>query len=167
MLFVKTITRGIVMKKRNLAEWAAISDILETAAVVASLIFVAFSVNRNTLVMQAASDTFVYQIQDERVRDIANSSELASIELKVRNNEEVSEVDKHRMISQHLREINMWELAYVQYNQGLYSPSQWRGWNTYYGIDLVEKLPEEWWGEVSPWYGDYFVKHVDAAYARK
>ncbi len=99
------------MIKRNLAEWAAISDILETAAVVASLIFVAYSVNRNTLVMQSANDTFVYQIQDERVRDIANNPELASIELKVRNNEEVSAVDKHRMISQHLRELNRWELA--------------------------------------------------------
>ena len=155
------------MKKRNLTEWAAISDILETAAVVASLIFVAYSVNRNTLVMQAASDTFVYQIQDERVRDIANSSELASIELKVRNNEEVSEVDKHRMVSQHLRELNMWELAYVQYNQGLYSPSRWRVWNSYYEIDLVEKLPEEWWEEVKAWYGDDFAEHVDAAYAKK
>ncbi len=155
------------MKKRNLTEWAAISDILETVAVVASLIFVAYSVNRNTLVMQSASDTFVYQIQDERVRDIANNSELASIELKVRNNEEVSEVDKHRMISQHVREINMWELAYVQYNQGLYSPDQWQAWDGYYKIDLIEKLPEEWWGEVKAWYGDDFAKHVDAAYARQ
>ena len=155
------------MKNRNLAEWAAISDILETAAVVASLIFVAYSVNRNTMVMQSANDTFVYQIQDERVRDIANSSELASIELKVRNNEEVSEIDKHRMISQHLRELNMWELAFVQYNQGLYSPEQWNNWNGYYEIDLIEKLPEEWWGEVKAWYGDDFAKLVDAAYARK
>ena len=155
------------MKNRNLAKWAAISDILETAAVVASLIFVAYSVNRNTLVMQSANDTFVYQIQDERVRDIANSSELASIELKVRNNEEVSEIDKHRMISQHLRELNMWELAYVQYRQGLYSPDQWHNWNWYYEIDLIEKLPEEWWGEVKDWYGDDFTKLVDAAYARR
>ena len=155
------------MKKRTLVKWAAISDIFKTAAVVASLIFVAYSVNRNTLVMQSASDTFVYQIQDERVRDIANSSELASIELKVRNNEEVSEVDKHRIISQHLRELNMWELAYVQYNQGLYSPDQWHTWNGYYEIDLTEKLPEEWWGEVKAWYGDDFAKHVDTAYASK
>jgi len=155
------------MKKRSLTEWAAISDILETAAVVASLIFVAYSVNRNTLVMQSANDTFVYQIQDERVRDIANSSELASIELKVRNNEEISEVDKHRIISQHLRELNMWELAYVQYNQGLYSPDQWQTWDGYYEIDLIEKLPEEWWGEVKAWYGDGFAKHVDAAYSSK
>ena len=143
------------------------AEIFESAAVIVSLIFVAYSVNRNTLVMQAANDTFVYQIQDERVRDIANSSELASIELKVRNNEEVSEVDKHRMISQHLRELNMWELAYVQYNQGLYSPSQWRSWNRYYGIDLVEKLPQEWWREVRAWYDNDFAKLVDAAYARK
>jgi hypothetical protein len=155
------------MKKRNLAEWAAISNILETAAVVASLIFVTYSVNRNTLVMQSANDTFVYQIQDERLRDIANNSELASIELKVRNNEEVSEVDKHRMISQHLREINIWELSYVQYNQGLYSPDQWQVWDRYYKFDLIEKLPEEWWGEVKAFYGDDFVAHVDAAYASK
>jgi hypothetical protein len=155
------------MKKRTLVKWAAISDILETAAVVASLIFVAYSVNRNTLVMQSASDTFDYQIQDERVRDIANSSELASIELKVRNSEDISEVDKHRIISQHLRELNMWELAYVQYNQGLYSPDQWHTWNGYYEIDLTEKLPEEWWGEVKAWYGDAFAKHVDTAYASK
>ncbi len=155
------------MKKRTLVEWAAISNILETAAVVASLIFVAYSINRNTLVMQSASDTFVYQIQDERIRDIANNSELASIELKVRNNEEVSVIDKHRIILQHAREINMWELAYVQYNQGLYSADQWHAWNAYYEIDLTEKLPEEWWGEVKVWYGDDFVKHVDAVYASK
>ncbi len=153
------------MKKRTLVEWAAISDILETAAVVASLIFVAYSVNHNTLVMQSASDTFVYQIQDERVRDIANNSELASIELKVRNNEEVSVVDKHRIILQHAREINMWELAYVQYNQGMYSPDQWMAWNTYYGIDLPAKLPKKWWEEVRAWYGEDFRVHVDGAYA--
>ena len=159
--------RSMIMKKLNVKRWAAVAEIFESVAVIVSLIFVAYSVNRNTLVMQAANDTFVYQIQDERVRDIANSSELASIELKVRNNEEVSEVDKHRMISQHLRELNMWELAYVQYNQGMYSPDQWIAWNTYYGIDLTAKLPKKWWEEVRPWYGEDFRVHVDGAYANK
>jgi hypothetical protein len=60
------------MKQRKLTEWAAISDIFETVAVVASLLFVAYTVNQNTTVLQSVNDNFVYQIQDQRVGDIAN-----------------------------------------------------------------------------------------------
>ena len=155
------------MKKLKLTGWAAIAEILESAAVIASLIFVAYTVNRNTLALQAVNDNFHYQIQDERVRDIANSSELASIELRVRNSEEVSEIEKHRLLSQHLRELNMWELAYRRNSQGLYSAYQWNAWNGYYADDLTAKLPQEWWDEARVWYGDNFVTHVDAAYASK
>ncbi len=155
------------MRKRDLVKWAAISDILETAAVVVSLLFVAYSVNRNSAVLQAANDNFAYQIQDQRVGDIANNAELAAIDLKVRNNEEISEIEKHRILSQHLRELNMWELSYVRYNQGLYSAEQWYNWNGYYEIGLTAALPKEWWVEVKPWYQDDFAKHVDAAYAKK
>jgi len=71
MLSVGLSERGIEMKKLDLTEWAAISEILGTTAVIASLIFVAYTVDRNTVVMQAANDNFQYQIQDERARDIA------------------------------------------------------------------------------------------------
>ena len=156
------------MKKRDLVEWAAVSDILETVAVVASLLFVAFTVSQNTAVLQSVNDNFVYQIQDARVGDIATNPELASIDIKVRNNEEVSEIEKHRILSQHLRELNMWELAYVRHRQGLYSLEQWNAWNGYYVSDLVDKLPEEWWAEVRPWYrGDGFAQLVDAAYTNR
>lgn len=155
------------MKKRELTEWAAISDIFETVAVVASLLFVAYSVNQNTAVLQSVNDNFVYQIQDQRIGDIANSAELASLEIKVRNNEKISDVDKHRVLSQHLRELNLWELSYVRHTQGLYSTEQWNVWNGYYAIDLVDKLPEDWWAEVRLWYGDGFRQHVDAAYAKR
>ncbi len=156
------------MKKRGVVEWAAISGILETIAVVASLLFVAYSMKQNTAVMQSMNDNFVYQIQDERLSDIVNNVELASLEIKVRNNLEITEVEKHRMLAQNLRELNMWELAYVRYQQGLYSFEQWDAWNRYYSIDLVEKLPEDWWAEVKPWYGDGdFARLVDVAYAKK
>ena len=155
------------MKKLDLTGWAAISEIVGTVALVLSLIFVAYTINRNTLVMQTVNDNFVYQIQDERVRDIANNPELASITLKLRNNEELSEVERERMLSQHLREINMWELAHRRYKQGLYSPEQWHAWDGYYEVGFTTVLPEKWWEEVKDWYADDFVKHVDAVYARK
>ncbi len=167
MLGHKAKQKGYVVKKRDWAKWNAISDMVETVAVVISLLFVAFSINHNSEILQSANDNFVYQIQDERVRDIAINSELASIELKVRNSEEISEVDKHRMLSQHLRELNMWEVAFVRHNQGMYSREQWQVWNRYYVLDLIDKLPKDWWAEVKPWFGDDFASHVDAAYTSR
>ena len=167
MLSVGLSERGIEMKKLDLTEWAAISEILGTTAVIASLIFVAYTVDRNTVVMQAANDNVQYQIQDERARDIATNPELASITLKLRRNEELSDVEKERIFMQQVRELNMWELAYRRHAQGLYSPVQWRAWNDYYEFEFTAEFPEEWWTRVKPWYPDDFEKHVDAAYASK
>jgi hypothetical protein len=50
---------------------------------------------------------------------------------------------------------------------GILPTEQWNVWNGYYAIDLVDKLPEDWWAEVRPWYGDGFRQHVDAAYAKR
>ena len=61
------------MSKLKLTEWAAVSEIIGTVAVVISLLFLAFSVNRNTVVMQASNDNFVYELQFARVRDIVSS----------------------------------------------------------------------------------------------
>ena len=49
------------MAKRNLAELAAISEIIGTLAVIISLLFVAFNISKNTRVMQAVNDNFLYQ----------------------------------------------------------------------------------------------------------
>ena len=155
------------MRKRDLVKWAAISDILETAAVVVSLLFVAYSINRNSAVMQSVTDNFIYQLQDERVRDIVSDPELASIIVKLRRNEEISEVEMERIRWQNLRELNQWELAFVRYNEGLYSPEQWHNWDGYYDLGFTAVFPEERWADVKEWYREDFVKHVDAVYANK
>ncbi len=155
------------MRKRDLVKWAAISDILETVAVVVSLLFVAYSINRNSAVMQSVTDNFIYQLQDERVRDIVSDPELASIIVKLRRNEEISEVEMERIRWQNLRELNQWELAFVRYNEGLYSPEQWNNWDGYYDLGFTAVFPEESWADVKEWYRDDFVKHVDAVYANK
>ncbi len=155
------------MKRLDLTGWAAIAEIVGTVAVVVSLLFVAHSVNRNTSVMQSVNDNFIYQLQDERVRDIVSDSELASIIVKFRHNEDISEVELERILWQKYRELNMWELAFVRHNDGLYSAEQWHIWNRYFDVGFTAEFPEERWTDVKEWYRDDFVKHVDAVYANK
>jgi hypothetical protein len=66
------------MRKLNLTEWAAVSEIIGTVAIVISLLFVAYSVNQNTAVMQASNDDFIYELQYARTRDIVSSPGMAS-----------------------------------------------------------------------------------------
>jgi len=155
------------MKRIDLTGWAAIAEIVGTVAVVVSLLFVAHSVDRNTSVMQSVNDNFIYQLQDERVRDIVNNSELASIIVKFRRNEDISEVELERILWQKYRELNMWELAFVRHADGLYSTKQWHIWNRYFDVGFTTDFPEDRWTEVKEWYRDDFIKHVDAVYANK
>jgi len=67
------------MEKRNLAEWAAVSEIIGTLGVVISLLFVGFNINQNTRVMQAANDNLLYEMQDAILNSVVESSDFASI----------------------------------------------------------------------------------------
>ena len=48
-----------------------------TAAVIVSLLFVAYTINRNTLELQAANENFLYSIEEARCGDEANNPQLA------------------------------------------------------------------------------------------
>ncbi len=72
------------MSELNLIEWAAVSEIIGTAAIIISLVFVAYSVNQNTAAMQAGNDDFIYELQYARARDIVSSPGMASIYVKNR-----------------------------------------------------------------------------------
>jgi hypothetical protein len=155
------------MKKLDLTGWAAIAEIVGTAAVVVSLLVVAQSVNRNIAVLQAANDNFLYQLQDGRNADIVRETELASIFVKHSNNEQLSDVEKLRFIKHQLREIAMWELAYDRHNEGLFPSDKWSNWNSMFATDMAELFPEEWWADLRLRFGDDFARHVDAVYSNK
>ena len=153
------------MAKRNLTEWAAVSEIVGTLAVVISLLFVAFNVNQNTRVMQAANDNFLYQTQDAILNTIVEDSEFASIYLKHLNEGELTAVEELRVQNQGIRDLFMWELAYARNKEGLFAPDQWHAWNKSYSIQFTSEFPDEWWAETRRWVRDDFAAHVDAAYA--
>jgi hypothetical protein len=74
----------------SLTEWAAISDIVGNAAVVISLLVVAFTVAQNTTAIRAQIDNHWYDSQHASLGDIASNSELLALYVKIRNGQTLS-----------------------------------------------------------------------------
>jgi hypothetical protein len=82
-------------------------------AVVTSLIFIAVSINLNTVQLQARNDNFLIRFQDEDFRDVALDPNLAFIAVSFARREELTEVDTMRYQTYMARYLNRWEVAYA------------------------------------------------------
>ena len=158
------------MKKRNLSDWAAIAEIIGTTAVVVSLLFVAYSVNRNTVALQAVNENFFFQMNDGIIGDLLSDSDILTIVDKRSRGEELSNVENMSMWVFTLRQFNIWKMAYDRYRDGLYAPDRWLSVNKGYANGLINGFSacdEVCWSRVKLGFAGDFVEHVDAEYTKK
>lgn len=154
------------MKKLTLTEWAAAGEIVATVAVVISLLFVAYSINRNTDAEQASGENILF----ERHTDLANQfmldPTLAELMVKRRNREtELTEVEVIRWEKYELNMLDIWALAHSRYTRGLLSEAQWRTWDTYFThmfANEAEAISKARWEELHYGFEQEFWQHVGA-----
>ena len=152
------------MKKLDLTGWAALSEIVGTVAIVVSLLFVAYTIERNTAIMQSTNDNFLHEADDRYLTDLILNPDFASIVLRFRNNEELSGVDQIRYNNYRIRELSMWEQAYDRHKDGLLSDEKWTTWNRGLALNTKRNIPKELWANQRVYYGEDFAMHVDAIY---
>lgn len=63
--------------------YVATAEIVASAAVVASLVFVVISLNQNTAAIQSANDNFLYQPEGARLADVTINSDMADFKSTV------------------------------------------------------------------------------------
>ena len=167
---ISRTVKGQTMKKIDLAGWAAVAEIIGTVAIVISLLFVGYSINRNTVVLQAANENFIAQLTDDITSDLLGNSDILSIIVKIRNDQELSDHEKVSMSVLLQRMFNHWELSYYRHAQGLFSRQSWNSLNKANSQTLIKSgsfaCTEECWADKKSTFGDEFVKHVDAEYAK-
>ena len=151
--------------KEKLQEYALITEIISAIAVVVSLLFVIYSINQNTGSLQASNDNFIYQLQDARLSDLNDNGELAAIMVKFSSGEELTREESLRHRIYMARGVNLWELAYVRYREGLMPVNQWETWDDMWSSSMPKDLPRESWLRLRPYYDDEFVEHVNSVYA--
>ena len=154
------------MKKLTLTEWAATGEIVGTIAVVISLLFVAYSINRNTDATQASSENILF----ERHTDLANQfmldPTLAELMVKRRHGDaELTEVEVIRWEKYELNMLDIWALAHSRYQRGLLSEAQWQTWDEYFThmfSDEAEAISKTRWEELHYGFDQEFWQYVGA-----
>lgn len=155
------------MKKLTLAEWAAVGEVIGTVAVVISLLFVAYSINRNTETQQASSENILF----ERHTDLANQflidPTLAELMVKKRNgNAELTAAEAIRWEKYELNMLDIWALAYSRYQRDLLSEDQWKTWDRYFThlfSNESEAISSARWQELRYGFDNEFWEHVGTA----
>ena len=156
------------MTKLALRDWASVAEIIGTIAVVVSLLFVAYSVNHNTEVLQSLNDNLLYEYDEHGISDIVNDPSMAAILVKLDNNEPLTATENERFLQYRYRTLNMWELAHDRYVEGLFPEEKWVGWSASLGYTVTRgprRLPKEVWETNKIMYGSDFGLIVDQAYA--
>ena len=154
------------MKKLTLTEWAAAGEIIGTITVVISLLFVGYSINRNTDATQASSENILF----ERHTDLANQfmvdPSLAALMVKQRNGDsDLTDIEVIRWEKYQLNMLDIWALAHSRYTRELLSEDQWMTWDRYFThmfSDESEAISKARWEELSYGFDAEFWDHVGA-----
>jgi hypothetical protein len=136
------------MRKLDLSRWAAISEIVATAAVVASLLLVAYNIKQNTDEMETANSNFLYQLDEQTTGDLSRDERHATIFVKIAQKEALLDIKKFQYVYVWQRYMGVWEIAWTQYKSGSLAFVDWRAWDQCLAESLTDALREEWWIEI-------------------
>jgi hypothetical protein len=155
------------MKKLNIREWAAIAEIVGTAGVIISLLFVAFSISRNTLNLQSANSTLMYELDVASNRALMEDAEFAKFSAKRSFGIEFQDPYEAKFFYYLQGELTHWELLIYRYNDGLVEHVQYLDWSQYYADTIARDMKIEWWDALKTDYTQDLVDAVDATIAAK
>ena len=148
---------------------ASIAEIIAAIGVIISLVFVAFSVNRNTAMIEAAEESKFF----DAWRNVAQlpfytDAELASIQLKVHSGEELNLLEAKRW-ENYLRALfDTWWQLHNSYVDGLVSEQAWNEMNgSILTLWELDRMGEFWNERRQYWEGTPFGSHIDAEIAAR
>jgi hypothetical protein len=156
------------MKKMTLSQWAQVSEIGGTLAVVISLLTVVWSINQNTAAMSARGVDDIYDGWRETQVVLASNSELHEIVYRARNSPEqlsAFELDKYEIYVG--MNLDLWDRLHQRVQDGLIDKETAAPWDRFFREwtrrYVTRQQWEQWkWG----WTSDEFLARVEAALDR-
>ena len=137
------------MNKYKLADWAAVAEVIGTAGVIVSLVFVAFSINSNTAEVRASQTNYLVESSREIELAVATDHEWSRIVVKGRSrSEELSEVEQYRYDIYLVATIDLWDWMFDRYDDGLMSDVNLDGWNRYFVGWTKSHISESDWQRI-------------------
>ncbi len=137
------------MRKLNLSEWASAAEIVGTAAVVMSLLFVGFSVQRNTAAITYQVSDDAYNTVREINLNLLNNPELLSITTKAAtepDNLSETEMEQYK-VWLHVY-IDLWERISDWEDSELIQRESMEPWHEYFSEWTKRHLTREIWEDI-------------------
>ena len=155
------------MNKNSLKKWAAVAEIIGTAGLIISLLFVAHSVNRNSELVKSAHSTLMFELSTTVANEQIADGGYAVFSAKRSYGLEFQDENEARTFYSLLRYLTHWELLIARHDDGLLSDDEHSEWSEYYKLMIVRDMDIEWWGATKPEWDQSLVDAVDAAFAEK
>lgn len=156
------------MKKLSLSEWSSIAEIVGAAAVVVSLLFVAFSINKNTAMLETnAEREFLDAWRTAVQMPFYTNERLAEIQLKVHTGEQLAPVEA-KMWENFLRALfDTWFEYYGAYRKGQVSDQAFQEMDAAIFTLWERERMGEFWEEMGSHWGSFeFAEHINKEVAR-
>jgi len=155
------------MRKLQLSEWAAIGELVGTAGVVLSLMFVAYSLGRNTDAVHGSTENLIFERHAELTDNLISDPSFAAILARMRADDaELTELESIRWETYRLNMLDIWALAYMRHERDLLADRHWIAWDDYFKHKFsfeAERLSAERWKELEYGYDKGFWEHVNTS----
>jgi hypothetical protein len=140
-----------------------ITGIVQTIAVVVSLIYLAIQVKESTKATKGATYQSIISSWAELESRISQDDEVARIyKLGITELEKLTENEFTRFNELICSFFNMYENLYYQYKNKLLEEELWAGWCLNMRNDLKEKGAAAWWNSKSHLYSKSFREYVNS-----
>ncbi len=156
------------MKRLSLSEWSSIAEIVGAVAVVISLVFLTFSINKNTAVLETnAEREFLDAWRTSVQMPFYTNERLAEIQLKVHTGKQLAPVEA-KMWENFLRALfDTWWEYYGAHKKGQVSDQSWEEMNAAIITLWERERMGEFWEEMgSHWAGTGFGEHINREVAQ-
>ena len=121
------------MSRFKLGDYAAIAEVIGTAGVIVSLVFVAFSINSNTEEARASQTNYIFDASREIELAVATDHDWSRIVVKGRNRSQpLSETEQFRYDAYLVANIDLWDWMADRHRDALMSDVNLDGWERYF-----------------------------------
>lgn len=154
----------------KLQTWVDIGNLVASAGVVISILFVGYELNSGNKIRQAENDNLIYELMDSLYSDLSTTPELIQAETKLWNGLELTPNEETHHNWRLWRHMNLWELAFDRHREGFVSDQKWQTWDRAFRTEIIDQptaMPEETWKVGRLTYGDDFIAYVDSIYASR
>ena len=147
------------MKKLTLGEWASLGEVVASVAVVASLVFVGQSIERNSSEVRAAHLNDIFDATREIELAVAADAEWSRIVEQGRSGASLSPVEQYRYDAYVVSTIDVWDQVMERRLDELIAQATIEPWDRYFVQWLQRHVTETDWARIGwQWEGELTEK---------